>query len=293
MSAAMKMSMPRADASTRISIGSVHSAHSHLRVSSKHSGRQAARCAVVAEASSELGALSGIEVVGLQSGALTDVTSLCKQTSGSPCIMVFFTHWGDLGSWEYAQRLVKVLPKLEDAGIEIVATGLGSVSGGREFSKCTGFPLDRLYADPAGECHRALGFNPGFARDADISPYIKLLTMLAGVGSPGTIQEVLRGYIGDRESKPVYDQASPFDLLGTGYQRPFELATLRLKNMVDILPKWEKLCPPDNNLLVQQGGTLVFKGDEVVFKHEDSGILKTADVEELLAAVAPAAADQQ
>lgn len=51
--------------------------------------------------------------------------------------------------------------------------------------------------------------------------------------------QVIRGYVGDRSSKPVFDQATPFDVLGTGYQRPFELATLRLFNMVGILPKCE------------------------------------------------------
>ena len=33
--------------------------------------------------------------------------------------------------------------------------------------------------------------SPGFAPDAKISAYAKLLPMLAGIGSPGTLQEVL------------------------------------------------------------------------------------------------------
>ena len=45
-------------------------------------------------------------------------------------------------------------------------------------------------ADATGQCYKALGFSPGFAPDAGVSPYLKLLPMLAGVGSPGTIQEV-------------------------------------------------------------------------------------------------------
>jgi hypothetical protein len=49
--------------------------------------------------------------------------------------------------------------------------------------------------------------------------------------------QVIRGYVGDRSAKPVADGASPFDVLGTGYQRPFELATLRLQNMLGILPR--------------------------------------------------------
>ena len=46
------------------------------------------------------------------------------------------------------------------------------------------------FADETGHCYKALGFSPGFAPDANVSPYLKLLPMLAGIGSPGTIQEV-------------------------------------------------------------------------------------------------------
>lgn len=53
---------------------------------------------------------------------------------------------------------------------------------------------------------------------------------------PARVQ-VLRGYVGDRGAKPVFQGSTPFDILGTGYQRPFELATLRLFNMAGILPK--------------------------------------------------------
>ena len=51
-------------------------------------------------------------------------------------------------------------------------------------------PACVLFADPEGVCYKVLGFHPGFASDASMSPYLKLLVMLAGVGSPGTIQEV-------------------------------------------------------------------------------------------------------
>ena len=44
--------------------------------------------------------------------------------------------------------------------------------------------------DPEGICYKALGFSPGFAADAPVSAYFKLLPMLAGIGSPSTIQEV-------------------------------------------------------------------------------------------------------
>ena len=40
--------------------------------------------------------------------------------------------------------------------------------------------------------------SPGFAPDAKVSTYLKLLPMLAGIGSPGTLQEVRRCSTGAR-----------------------------------------------------------------------------------------------
>ena len=54
---------------------------------------------------------------------------------------------------------------------------------------------------------------------------------------PERALQVLRGYIGDRSAKPVFEGQTAFNVLGSGYQRPFELATLRLSNMIGILPK--------------------------------------------------------
>lgn len=75
-------------------------------------------------------------------------------------------------------------------GVEVRAIGLGNVSGARKFSEFTGFPLDKLYADPDGVCYEALGYEKGFAPDVNVSPYLKLLPMLLGVDSEGTIPEV-------------------------------------------------------------------------------------------------------
>ena len=49
------------------------------------------------------------------------------------------------------------------------------------------------------------------------------------------------------------------------------------------------MSPPKEDLLTQQGGTVAFRGTEVVFKHADSGILKFTNVDEMLAAVLPPA----
>jgi hypothetical protein len=50
--------------------------------------------------------------------------------------------------------------------------------------------------------------------------------------------------------------------LGKDYQRPFELATLRLTNMAAILRDWEALAPADDSLLTQRGGCFIFQNGE-------------------------------
>lgn len=61
--------------------------------------------------------------------------------------------------------------------------------------------------------------------------------LLLCIQAPRLDLQVLRGYVGDRSSQPVWGGRVAFDILGTGYQRPFELATLRLNHMVNILPR--------------------------------------------------------
>lgn len=96
------------------------------------------------------------------------------------------------------------------------------------------------------------------------------------------LEQVLRGYVGDRKRSPVFEDTTPFDVLGKGYQRPFELATQRLFNMGTVLSNWSSLAPAQESLLTQQGGTLIFKGGEDVFFHKDSGILMYANVDDVL-----------
>jgi hypothetical protein len=61
------------------------------------------------------------------------------------------------------------------------------------------------------------------------------------------------------------------------YQRPFEIATLRLSNMTEILQNWKALAPADDQLLVQRGGSLVLQDGQTVFRHDDAagGSLRT------------------
>lgn len=177
---------------------------------------------------------------------------------------------GDFDSLEYAQALVPALPRLEAAGIALLAIGIGGDAGADRFCAYTGFPRSCLQVDPEPVLHRALGLYPGLAAPGGAWP--SLLLMCAGLGSPGTLQEVLRGYRGDRSAASRL--ATPlFDLLGQGYQRPFELATVRLANMREVLGAWNTYVP-DSRWITQRGGTFLLDADDsLLYSHRDPGIL--------------------
>lgn len=85
--------------------------------------------------------------------------------------------------------------------------------------------------------------------------------MLMGIGSPGTIQAVLKGYVGDADADASWIastlqmvDARRFDVLGERGARPFEVATVRLQNMREIVARWDSLSPPNKDLITWQGG---------------------------------------
>lgn len=186
-------------------------------------------------------------------------------------LVVLLSQLGDFDSLEYAQALVPLLPRLQAAGIELVAIGIGNEAGRQRFCGFTGFPAERLQVDPTPELHRALGLYPGLATPGGAWP--ALLLMCAGIGSPGTLAEVLRGYTGDRRAPQRLD-APLFALAGgEGFQRPFELATVRLRNMLEVLGHWRTYVPRDD-FITQRGGTYLLDSDDtVLYSHRDRGIL--------------------
>ena len=107
--------------------------------------------------------------------------------------------------------------------------------------------------------------------------------MCLGVSSPGTIREVLRGYIGDKSATSVFDaseeieitkyltfNAKLFNLISKdNYLRPFELASLRLKNMIEVITHWQ-LYMTNESYLTQRGGTFLIDYDKKVLYHYKS-----------------------
>ena len=163
---------------------------------------------------------------------------------------------------------------------------------GVKFCEYTGFSPENLFVEPNAELHRQLnlysGLNfslPGLSVSG--KAWLNLMLMCAGVGSRGTLKEVFRGYKGDRQAPQLIEdeqiiqgtplpafQGSFFQLAGgSGFQRPFELATLRLQNMVEVLSNWQTYVPL-SAYLTQRGGTFLFDSTrQLLYEHRDPGIL--------------------
>ena len=200
-------------------------------------------------------------------------------------LVLLFPQLGDFDSLEYAQALVAAWPQLEAAAIDVLAIGIGAEAGRQRFCAFTGFPPERLQVDAEPRLHRALGLYEGLQQVG--GPWPNLLLMCAGLGSPGTLAEVLRGYTGDRSApQRIADDetilAPPLPPIkgsffaragGSGFQRPFELATLRLRNMGEVLGHWRTYVPR-NDFLTQRGGTFLLEADDsLLYSYRDPGIL--------------------
>lgn len=220
--------------------------------------------------------------------AVVPILSNCE--SGSRQLVLLLPQLGDFDSLEYAWWLQREAQRLQ--GIVIRAVGIGDLGSGQQFCAYTGFPADALFIDPTAELHQKLNLYSGLSMKLPgLSPgqnaWLNLLLMCAGVGSSGTLAEVLRGYRGDRQAPQLIADdevvhARPLPPLkgsffrwagGKGFQRPFELATLRLRNMTEVLSHW-KTYVPNAAYLTQRGATFLFNAEgDLLYEHRDRAIL--------------------
>ncbi|MEW6491610.1 MAG: peroxiredoxin-like family protein [Cyanobacteriota bacterium] len=223
-------------------------------------------------------------------GAIVPLLSNCELFTR--LLVLVWPQLGDFDTLEYAWWLQREAERIQRQGLVIRAVAIGDRASGQRFCNYTGFSADCLFVDPKAELHRKLDLYPGLSLkipslSAAQNAWINLMLMCAGIGSPGTLAEVLRGYWGDRQAPQLIGdeevvRATPlppikgsfFNLAGgKGFQRPFELATLRLRNMVEVLSHW-KTYVPDATYLTQRGGTFLFNTQgELLYEHRDRGIL--------------------
>jgi len=237
-----------------------------------------------------------------------------------PVVLSCLSHFGDFNAWELTQQYVTALQEggqLADSDCQIILVGIGSVKSARQFAQ--DLELGRfshrltLVADPTGQVSDTLGCYRGWLAvdpihrqrypQTDMNPLFKLLGMIFGMGSPGTIEEVLYGYTGDVTSKKGVDgrnwvvqsllqgsnkgrfpslTAQAFE--NTPIQsslRPFELATLRLQTGLHIVKNWRKLGA-EGDLVTRMGGTFVLDSTlGCKWSYFDQGILTYADIDRI------------
>ncbi|NER80101.1 MAG: hypothetical protein F6K42_11070 [Leptolyngbya sp. SIO1D8] len=212
---------------------------------------------------------------------------------------LLFLAWpqlGDFDSLEYAWWLQREQIHLQATKVTVRAVGIGDRASGQQFCDYTGFPAEHLFVDPTGDLHKQLNLYAGLTLkipglSAGQRAWVNLMLMCAGIASPGTLAEVLRGYTGDRtapqliaDDETVEDTPLPplsgsfFQWAGgKGFQRPFELATLRLRNMTEVLSHWQTYVP-DARYMTQRGGTFLFDAQgKLLYEHRDRGILGFAE----------------
>jgi hypothetical protein len=221
------------------------------------------------------------------------------------------THYGDFNSWEVVQLLNHYQTEFVDAGCDIVCIGMGEVDKAVEFASSVGLATNiRLYSDSDGAVQGALGCSKGFAPEWEVSPWIKMFAMIYGIGSPGTIQEVIKGYTGSKDfpngrnwviesllkgsemgkfpqlKEDAFEGVAALKPNGEDQElRPFELATLRLQTGAFIVNNWGKLRPDRSELFTRQGGAFVFKKTgELCYAFRDQGILGYAPIKDVIAA---------
>ncbi len=238
--------------------------------------------------------LSQTQRLRVSDGEIKPVLDGCSNSS--KLLVLIWSQLGDFDNLEYAWWLRKEKEKIQARGITIRAIGIGNRNSGVKFCEYTGFPQEWLFVDTVAEIHAFLELYRGLSiqfptLSTSQKAWLNLMLMCAGIGSPGTLKEVFRGYKGDKKAPQLIAdeevvRGTPIPAMkgsffraagGKGFQRPFELATLRLRNMTEVLSNWNTYVP-DSSYLTQRGGTFLFDSQgKLIYEHRDRGILGFAE----------------
>ena len=242
------------------------------------------------QSASEYSIINGTKLLRVSDGAIAPILADCNDANR--LLVLIWSQLGDFDNLEYAWWLQRESETLQAQGITVRAIGIGDRNSGVKFCDYTGLPSQWLFVDPEAAIHRSLELYQGLTWHFPLlssgqNAWLNLMLMCAGIGSPGTLKEVFRGYKGDRNApqligddevihaKPLPSLKGSFFKLagGTGFQRPFELATLRLRNMTEVLSNWNTYVP-QSAYLTQRGATFLFdEQGNLLYQHRDRGIL--------------------
>ncbi len=200
-------------------------------------------------------------------------------------LIVLIGSFADFDSFEYCQQLSAKSEELSNHSVDLVVIGIGSEKSKERFCKFNKIDVKHVFAVRNDKLHKKLNLNPGFV--SPMPAIMNLLIMCTGINSRGTIKEVLRGYFGDKNAKSLFAfdeeiNIGPFSLMkGEMFDifskrrnlRPFELATRRLINMIEILSNWDTYVP-DPSFLTQRGATMFLnEKDEIMYEFISESLL--------------------
>ncbi len=200
-------------------------------------------------------------------------------------LIAFVGLLGDFDSFEYAINLRKFAISNNLENLDIFFIAIGNEKGKEKFCKYTGFSEQNLKVINNNQLHKLIGASTGL--DIGLGGWINMTLMLMGIGSSRTIIEVIRGYTGDKGANQIYNENDQINLFkfikfsgklfekpfGKGYLRPFELATFRLSNMIEIFKNWKDYMI-DTNYLPQRSCTFILdQNNEVIYKYYSKDIL--------------------
>tara|TARA_B100000161_G_scaffold106155_1_gene75122 strand:- start:78 stop:812 length:735 start_codon:yes stop_codon:yes gene_type:complete len=200
-------------------------------------------------------------------------------------LIVLFGLLGDFDSFEYAINLKNFIDNQQNQNLDIFAIAIGNEEGKEKFCKFTGFGQENLIVVSDNQIHSILNVSKGL--DVGLGGWINMLLMLSGISSFKTIQEVIRGYTGDRNAKQIYYELDKINVLkflklsgnsfkqvfGDGYLRPFELATFRLNNMKEIIQNWGDYILNEKYLPQRGASFLLNNKNQVIYKFFSKDIL--------------------
>ncbi len=208
-----------------------------------------------------------------------------RKFSGRRNLFIVLGLLGDFDSFEYVQSLIRYLDKINRAGIDLFIVAIGDIHSKNNFCRYTKLPKQYLKVVGQPYLHDSLLVYPGLKFSS--IPILNLILMCMGLGSPGTLSEVLRGYIGDNKSNKIFSVTSDspkfrflslddklFDLINSSnIQRPFKLATLRLMNMIEVLSNWNVYMNNADSLTQRSATFLIDSNYNLLYSYYSKGLL--------------------
>ena len=117
-------------------------------------------------------------------------------------LIVLLGSFADFDSFEYSQQLSAQSKKLAMHSVDLVLIGIGNEKSKECFCNFNKIDIQNVIAVENADLHKKLNLNSGFV--SPMPAIINLLIMCAGINSRGTIKEVLRGYLGDKNAKSLF-----------------------------------------------------------------------------------------